>query len=368
MAKSKTKAAPPTKGTAKVSKEQTVHAEMLAELQRGKAGVKRWNERLASLQTNQRDFRGTSLAGLKLAGINLENLDLQRADFTNADLSGARLVECDLRKACFKGAKLDKALAWNARLTDADFTGASLRRAELPPNCLRAIFRDADLTKAALNYSNVIGADFTGATLAETELDQAKFDESTRWPADFACPAGLRWVGKGENPAIARAVTELQAGGSVDLPTFLERLKERVDQAKYDKALAMLKADRFKLFAQVEPDSVIGVVKSQTDPELVYSCRLAGDGKFACCTQNLNVCGGLRGALCKHLLVLIIGLANSGELDPTTVNVWVEASRLRKPELDKDRMSEAFLRFKGAEAGDVDWRPTETIPEDYYAL
>src|SRR5262249_12050634 len=153
-----------------------------------------------------------------------------------------------------------------------------------------------------------------------------------------------------------------------EMPTFLERLKQRVDPAKYDKALNMLKADSFKLFAQVEPDSVIGVVKSQSDPKLIYSCRLGADGKFACCTQNLNICGGLRGSLCKHLLVLIIGLAHGGELDPTAVDLWVEASRLRKPELEKETMSEAFLRYKGAEAGEADWRPTETIPEDFYAL
>ena len=27
-----------------------------------------------------------------------------------------------------------------------------------------------------------------------------------------------------------------------------------------------------------------------------------------------------------------------------------------------------FVRYKGAQAGEIDWRPTETIPEDYYAL
>jgi hypothetical protein len=27
-----------------------------------------------------------------------------------------------------------------------------------------------------------------------------------------------------------------------------------------------------------------------------------------------------------------------------------------------------FLKFKGAEAGEVDWRPTETIPEDFYSM
>jgi hypothetical protein len=130
----------------------------------------------------------------------------------------------------------------------------------------------------------------------------------------------------------------------------------------------MLKADRFQLYAEVKNDTLVGVVKSQSDPDLVYSCRLGADGAFACCTQNLRPCGGLHGKLCKHLLVLLVGLAKAGQLDPATAEHWAQASRKRHPVLDKDAMSETFLRYKGAEAGEVDWRPTETIPEDYYAL
>jgi hypothetical protein len=111
-----------------------------------------------------------------------------------------------------------------------------------------------------------------------------------------------------------------------------------------------------------------GVVKSQTDPDLVYACRIESDGHYACCTQNLNICGGLRGSICKHLLVLIIGLVKAGELDPSTIDGWVAKTRSVKPELDKEKMGEIFIRYKGAEAGEVDWRQTETVPEDYYAL
>lgn len=39
-----------------------------------------------------------------------------------------------------------------------------------------------------------------------------------------------------------------------------------------------------------------------------------------------------------------------------------------KPTIDKDLMTKTFLRYKGAEEGEVDWRPIETTPEDYYAL
>ena len=36
----------------------------------------------------------------------------------------------------------------------------------------------------------------------------------------------------------------------------------------------MLKAERFQLFAELAQASVVGVVKSQTDADLVYACKL----------------------------------------------------------------------------------------------
>ena len=164
------------------------------------------------------------------------------------------------------------------------------------------------------------------------------------------------------------AVQAIQSAGPVDLPQFMTILEASVEKERLSKAIAMLKAERFRLFAEANDECLLGVVKSQNDPDLVYSCRLTKEGDFSCCTQNLNVCGGLRGSLCKHLLVLIIGMANGNELDPTIVNQWITASRFKKSVLNKDAMSETLLRYKGAEAGEVDWRPMETIPEDYYAL
>jgi hypothetical protein len=130
----------------------------------------------------------------------------------------------------------------------------------------------------------------------------------------------------------------------------------------------MLKAERFQLFKDITETHLNGVMKSQTDPDLVYACRIESSGAYACCTQNLNICGGLRGSICKHLLVLIIGLVKAGELDPSTIDGWIGKTHNAKPELNKETMGEIFIRYKGAEAGEVDWRPTETVPEDYYAV
>ncbi len=153
-----------------------------------------------------------------------------------------------------------------------------------------------------------------------------------------------------------------------DLPSFLKGIESRADRKKLKKALKMLKADRFELFNDVRADEVVGVVKSQTDAKLRYACRLGSDGSYSCCTQNLNVCGGLRGSMCKHLLVLVVGLVQARELDPAVADAWIEKTIGIKALLDRDAMSEVFLRYQGAEAGEVDWRPTETVPEDFYAF
>src|SRR5262249_16297978 len=139
------------------------------------------------------------------------------------------------------------------------------------------------------------------------------------------------------------------------------------------KALTMLRAERFQLFAEVDPDYVSGIVRSQSSASRIYACRLATDGRYSCCTQNLIQCVVSRGSPCKHLLGLVVGLVKAGDLGTATGVEWLTCARQmgrtsdgHRP--DKDVVTATFLKFKGAEAGEVDWRPTETIPEDFYAM
>ena len=154
----------------------------------------------------------------------------------------------------------------------------------------------------------------------------------------------------------------------IDMKAFTAQLQGATDGPRMQKATDMLRADRFQLFNDVSDDHVTGVVKSQGDPRLIYACKIDKNGRYMCCTQNLNVCGGLRGKPCKHLLVLMIGLVKAGRADAGVLSPWVKAAKGKAPLLDKDAMSATFVKYKGAEAGEIDWRPTETIPEDYYAL
>lgn len=157
------------------------------------------------------------------------------------------------------------------------------------------------------------------------------------------------------------------ATDSETMKEFIAFLDEKSGKgARLYSAMSMLKAKRFQLFSDVQKDDLIGVINSQSSVRRIYACYLTAQGDFNCSTQYLNRCAGLGGRLCKHLLVLIIGLAQNGAVDIETVKAWVSNSIGVKPTLDKERMSAVFLRYKGMEAGEVDWRPTETVPEDFY--
>lgn len=346
----------------------TLRMTMLAELSGGTTGVKKWNARSDKERAKVGKLRRMDFAGAKLSGVELGNLDLQGTKFDEASLSKANLGGCQLQNATFTNADLKEAWLASSKCSDASFEGAVLKKCNLrAATFLRSNFRGTDLTGADFSYSDVCGADFTNADFSDVVFFHTKFDEKTVLPSGFVPPEGMVWKGVGLRPGTPPPPPAAKPG-TLDFPAFVQNLSNKVDAARLQKVTAMLKAERFQLFADVKADSVMGVVKSQTSGDLVYSCRLASDGTYGCCTQNLRPCGGLRGSLCKHLLVLVVGLAKAGQLDSATAEGWVDASKAKKPELDQDVMSEAFLRYKGAEAGEVDWRPTETIPEDFYAV
>jgi hypothetical protein len=266
---------------------------------------------------------------------------------------------------------MDGASMHEAVFIEADLSGASFRKADLRgANFAKANLTDADFTKAEMHFAYLVGADLSTAKLDESFLYSASYDETTKFPPGLASRLpvnALNWVGKGKDVLLTDKVKALSPGGEVTFDIFVKKLNSDFDKERMKKAMKMLQAESFQLFAEVKPDSLVGVVKSQTNPDLVYSCKLTEAGNFCCGTQNLFACGGLKGSLCKHILVLLIGITKSEQLDAATACAWVMASKRMAPKMDRDIMSETFLRHKGAEAGEIDWRPTETIPEDYYA-
>jgi hypothetical protein len=294
-------------------------------------------------------------AGQTLAGANLAGRDFTGANFDGADLSDGWLLECNLFQASLQRATLDRAWCAGVCLREASLQYASLTGTNLRGcDCRKANFHAANLAGATLDGADLSGADLSATNLNGVSVARARYDADTQFPPCFAPGEEMEWLGDGPPP--------------IAFDIFVKRLRDQVDPGRLSRALEMLKGERFQLYSQVEPGALRGVVKSQTTDGLVYSCRLDNDGHFGCCRQDLQPCMGLENALCKHLLVLLVALTRNKQLDARTAGEWVKASRWCKPTFDTEALSETFLRYKSAEAGEIDWRPTETIPEDYYAL
>jgi len=336
-------------------------------LRNGPDGVKKWNRLTVAVRAlmdlSRADLRGCDLTGVYLPGLTADRASFEKANLANAQLRGS------FNEASFAGTTLTGAKLTGSAFDQADFSGARLAGADLSGSHFRkASFAGADLTGANLKDVSLLGADLTGATLTDATLSGGWFDKDTKWPAGFVVPGDMAWHGKGTDPRLsgkgARAV-------AADINGLMARLHATIDEKRMKRTLDMLKGGKNQLFAEVEPRMVRGVVRSQREEELVYSCVLIEGGIYACCTPDVELCMGLRGEPCKHLLVLVIGLARAGLLDVTTADKWITAAAANNHRWNKttrNYVSDTLLKYKGVQAGEVDWRPTETIPEDFYAM
>jgi uncharacterized protein YjbI with pentapeptide repeats len=304
----------------------------------------------------------TDLTEANLSSCNGEKMETIQVDFSRANLTEARLNLSRHQDANFTGANLSRAKLRQASLIGAKLVQANLQQA----NLAQANLQNADLTGSDLTAADLCGADLSTAVLDRVKFDRTEYDEKTKLPPGFKSP-GLHWKSAGPRPAAAVPPPKAPAE-DLDLAAFMQRLPRKVEGGRLLNALQMLKSERFQLFSQVEEQALSGVVRSQSSEQRVYSCRLASDGSYHCCTQDLRVCGGLGGRTCKHLLVLIVGLAKAGQVDLGKVDQWLSAAQCNRPLLDKDSASAVFLKYEWAEAGEIDWTPTETVPEDFYAF
>jgi uncharacterized protein YjbI with pentapeptide repeats len=160
--------------------------------------------RLVGVPLQEKKLNGIYLYEKNLRNANLRQSDLSgavltRSDLTNAKLQKATLVGADLNGTTLVDAKLQDANMENAILSDAPMTGAELRNARLRNAVLTkaklrwAVLAGAHLEKASLSEADLRGVDFTGAQFdRDTELDRAKYDRFTTWPARHkqrTCPA-----------------------------------------------------------------------------------------------------------------------------------------------------------------------------------
>lgn len=158
----------------------------------------------------------------------------------------------------------------------------------------------------------------------------------------------------------------------LDFHSLIIKLQRTINPNRLQKALVMLKTSAFDLYNEHDAISATGIIQSQTGTSSAYACTIDDKGVYSCCDDNLDACWGMQGGgVCKHNLVLLLGLVNNNALDASTVFNWITKTNLVGPSSSKsteDNLAKTWLRYKGVKAGKLDWRPMETIPEDYYAF
>ncbi|OKH36872.1 hypothetical protein NIES2119_15750 [[Phormidium ambiguum] IAM M-71] len=154
---------------------------------------------LSEANLENADLYKAHLHSSNLENANLKNANLSEVNLVNADMRRANLIETDLCKVNLQDAKLTEANLRNANLSKAKLISANLNNANLS----KAILIEADLRSAKLRNANLMGADLTkanlrgtsqynnqvvdfyGANLKGVKLQQALYDENTRFPVGF---------------------------------------------------------------------------------------------------------------------------------------------------------------------------------------
>ena len=122
-------------------------------------------------------------------------------------------------------------------------------------------------------------------------------------------------------------------------------------------------------YTKLDGEHLVGVVRSQSGSGNVYASWLGFDGHYGCAQPDLEDCMGLQGAM----LQAPDGARRRPRAhrpDDAGAGAAVDGSDRngKGPRKNDELCAETFIQYKGAEAGEVDWRPTETIPEDFYAV
>ena len=153
-----------------------------------------------------------------------------------------------------------------------------------------------------------------------------------------------------------------------DVRSLALHLRSLTDPGKVDRGVQMLKRASFQLHVETSPHSAGGIVKSQSVADEYYAAWIHEDGRFACFDRGMTPCMGQAGDICKHLVVLLLGLSAGGQIEPRRAYEWAKAASPKSPLTKSTPNAELLLRYGGFKTGEIAWRPTETVPEGYYAL
>lgn len=157
------------------------------------------------------------------------------------------------------------------------------------------------------------------------------------------------------------------------IKNFLDNLFKEIIRydlvPKIQKAIRMFRREKNLLYIDKTSQGLNSVVKSQTNPKkLEYACSIKSDGSYFCGTQNLRPCGGLRGSICKHIILSFIAAIKEDENNSEEMIQWIKKTLSIRPKLEKSEATSIFIKYTHALEGKIEWRPVEIYPEDFLAF
>lgn len=221
-------------------------------LRGGSQGISKWNRFRGQ---NLVDWRHSNLTETRLKGADLRELDWQHSNFDNAKMDTCNLSSADVSNASLQGASLTKSNLTDCQANHTNFANAMLTGANLSGSDLcHAILTNCDLSKAKLKQALLYGVDLSTCKIdLKTDFCAAKYDETTKLPADFPQWRQLIWRGSGPDPYKAMIDALLASSTEIQFEDFLQYLHLNFDSSKLQKAVSMLKKERFSFFRKLLP-------------------------------------------------------------------------------------------------------------------
>jgi hypothetical protein len=165
----------------------------------------------------------------------------------------------------------------------------------------------------------------------------------------------------------ARAKTEKMGNESI-----FELIDQKSDGGKtfrkIERALVMLGNQRNLLMIKSQKDSLMAVVKSQTTDGIEYATYISETGRYFCCPQDLEYCLGMKGSLCKHIILSLAAACKDGTVPKDTLKKWIQNTQGKHPIIDENMAAGLFVESKMPKDARIGWREIEILPEDMMAF
>ncbi|MEX2715377.1 MAG: hypothetical protein Q6370_003640 [Candidatus Sigynarchaeota archaeon] len=137
---------------------------------------------------------------------------------------------------------------------------------------------------------------------------------------------------------------------------------------KIQRALTMLAGQRNLLMIKIEKDKIVSVVKSQTTDGIEYATCISETGDYFCCPQDLEFCLGMKGYLCKHIILSLAAACKTDDKLKDALKKWVQNAQGKHPIIKEDIATSLFVESKLPKDARIGWREIEILPEDMMAF